>query len=643
MTASRRTATLAIAFILLAGSVVSAPNSAAQTAWCAGRNGDVGGQNSIESVKKNYPVLSTDEFDVVFLDGCALEKRWDASAGGTDISLWQTGWWIWQAYPSEQGWRSPGDLPVAAKGGSDFKLDPPENYATFIIRGRKASSITSPDSYSKIFDDDHTKGTPDISLYEPKCPSGYDALGLVSKPRSGSGPDTLTNGWVGKDGKGIACVIRNLTYKMQASNKGPRPEDTALWNTKTNMRGSADISFYGVARPPGATSVKNTIVVPAPTFWAKKDSYDAPSQDKFRGLQLPIAPPKTTPSALQPPVMTEGSVLGLTPQEKSESLELNGLVVVDEQYYASDIAKLRQSPVYRVELKTTWVPVDQGHLCDKVGQTCEVSYAIERTSSESTTWNNAVGISVGRSVELSAEPAGMGVAVTTSLELSYTHEFGGESQTGSGTTNTDTRTLQPGEFGAFFQARTAYKVYRKNSTNDSDLVRQYTVSDGPVAFAVYRPARPVNSDCTKTGADRNLENCPLPVTASDSLPRGKQVFSESKGHYLLLTKGGTLQVRKSNQGVAQSKGALWRLDTDHPYGRFGHEITDVSFKDGRLQVIAANSDTAVPDKWCSTTETHPDAQLEITDDGVLRVVDVNDTNNVYWTSEFDSEEDKGEC
>jgi len=537
----------------------------------------------------------------------------------------------------------------------------PERYAAFLVRSKpgNASSTTrtgpttttpttttpttttarvkQAESTSYLTSDRGSGAKRDLSLWTINCPDGYDALGVHATEDHSDIADS----------SGLACFDRNITFQLEPLTDPAKGEPKgALWTTKNTKSQTEDWGVYGVKRGKDTRfNEKNSVLVPPPTFWAKARDYGPPELSKFRGLKLQITPPKLHSSSGVRPQLTQPSVEGW--DDSKQAITTEGYTVsalaVSDPFYTSDLARLIQSPNYYVYRTTTWMPVDKGLRCDAASVSeCQYEYTKMRTESEAQTWNNTVGITLSQSAEIEASGKPLGVGVSTKFSLgieeSYSHDFGGSSQSGSEEGVSKSFSITPPAFGVAFQAESTYAVYRKGDESRSEVnkVKEHKAFEqGALAFETYSLAPPKSTTCD----DRDVE-CGLPATRIDSLPTNKALRSSSGNHYLILTKQGTLEVRNAKQGLRQHK-FVWSLDTVHPQFGKAAPISSVTFRDGRLQVLGTRS-TGDLTRWASFADEAPGAMLDIDEEGNLQIVETQGDGTIpLWNSASDDGEVDG--
>lgn len=592
-----------------------------------------------EAARERYPVQTTDRLEIVYVDGCALDMVWNdkGSKKDRDLSFWKPKQVVLDAFP---GFTYPGEMPlVEVSEGTGYRLDDdPGRHATFLVKpaAGSESSVVRPTDYTHVWQDSRSGADRDVTLWEPNCPTGYDALGLHARagyPRSSANARFDTP---------IACFSRTLTHPMEPLREPTSGEpEQALWSSKDTD--AADVGIFGVQRPLTSRSDRpNSILVPPATFWARKGGYEPPQLSKFRGLRLPIEPVTLQSKAAAGPRLANPTTEGW---EETNPPTTGGYPVsaflVNDDYYPSDLAKLLDSPVYWIQRTTQWKPMDEGRYCRSESVTeCQYSAGITKSESESDTWNRTLGgsVSVEVSTQTEVKPLGVGAGLTWTLgfEASYSHEKGGESTVGSDQSREVSDTITPPTFAAYFQSTSTYRVYRfgDQNLNEDNLVRTYTSADGPIDLVTMplldETPTAAADDCSESPT-RDLELCGVPTTSIPDLPVATPIYNATDDHYLLLGAGGSLEVRSAESGIEQD-GYVWSLDGAHEHGRYGHPITKVAFADGQLVVSAAGLED-----WKSSAKPYPGATLEIDTAGNLRIVQQRGKRiQVIWNSKFDT-------
>jgi len=597
-------------------------------ASCAGVS-----QLSIDDLHKRYPTFQTDQLEIVYLDACALENIWidKGTASSRELGLWRLAPFLRKAFP---GFRSPGAMPVTAP---DYKIADPRQAATFLVRDRseKQDRIARPTALTDIYGTAGSGSAEDVHIYEVQCPQDFVALGdyalTAEAAEKGNGVQNLMGD--------ALCIDKGLTYQLEpikdVEGKG---RNGAIWSSGKGR----DLGVFGVQRPAKVSPGPNTVVIAPPTFWSKKDSYDVPPTENFRGLKVPLKTPSIQSAPVEGPKLPGPSLDGFEAANPATTVdyEISAFVVKDD-FYDNDLAKLLDSPTYNVHRTTRWEPVGDTVTCapDVGVKGCGFSRSIEKSESETHTWNNVVGGALtGESeVEFGGQPLGIGVKTTfhLSLELNYSHEDGGQLTKTTAVNDTNSTDLAPGLHGVFaarFQPTSTYEIYRKNdkSLNERNRVNQpYTAATGSAVVKTYPLAKV--SQCGVEGSDAGGDDCELPSTSLDNISEQTPIYSEDGEYYLFLSDSKSLEVREKGAGIDQEDAFLWSLDTIHKHGQFDHPITNVSFKDGQLIVSAVG----LAD-WVSQPKTYDGARLAIDDKGNLVIEKPRGKKwDTVWNSKYD--------
>lgn len=325
--------------------------------------------------------------------------------------------------------------------------------------------LAAPTGVEQVWDDAGTGTSRWLHIWRVKAPPGYVALGDIIT--GGGEPDLADVRCVKQSTVNAAGKVVNLlagatfTDFAGAGDKTP----VAFWND-SGSRAKRDVSVWlmQVAGRPGVDEVH---LVPG-TFLTSKRHDETP---KAKPYALVLAFPQ--PDILETPEMEDKKVR-LTQRRLPTAAELQQTRVIDEYElpffavrdpnYRTQLEQFEASPVYRVERTTQYEAIDS--FAPVNTETKEYSVTVG-TSTEHN-YSNAVGVALGLSVEIGGE-AGIAVAstsmkVTASVEVSYSHTWGGATSKSEERAYSYPQTVTGGSFGALFQARSSYAIYRKDGT-----------------------------------------------------------------------------------------------------------------------------------------------------------------------------------
>lgn len=323
-----------------------------------------------------------------------------------------------------------------------------------------------PLDYEKIWDDAGSDADDDVAIWRMVCPSGYVSLGDVAtngdKPSNDSFrciKQTATNA----EGKTVSLVtraaFRNFAQEGETGVKafwtdaGSGADNSAsVWLMHTNQRPANRNQVYLAAGTFRANPYHNA--PPAQSGYALV--LDFPESDVMERVDLGNSKVK-----LKGPSLPSKQEMAASQVEQRYTLPF---FAVQDPNYNSQLAQFRDSPTYQVVRTTIYEAIDSYEPINT--ETKEYSVMIGK--SEETNYNNEVGVALGLSVEVGGE-AGMAVAstsvkVTASVELSYSHSWGGATSFYEEKSFNYPQTVTGGCFGVLFQAKSTYVIYRQDGT-----------------------------------------------------------------------------------------------------------------------------------------------------------------------------------
>lgn len=325
--------------------------------------------------------------------------------------------------------------------------------------------LAEPIDYEIIWRDEGSGLEHDCSIWRPVCPEGYSALG-----------DVVTNGRKPTESDLIRCVkdtvytssgrVVDLVAPADYIDFGESGNPQPLWTEQGSSVKKA-VSIW-LMRVSGRPSVRNQVHLVAGTFRTGKYHEHRPiANAKALALYFP-----------QPDIMEKvemgGMKLKLTSaalpsdEELKASASTNRYQVpffaVSDPMYKSQIQQFLESPVYTIERFTRYEAIDGFEPINT--ETKEFSVTVGTT--HETSYSNEAGVTLGVAVEIGGE-AGIAVGktsvkVTASVEASYSHSWGGATSEYEERSFVYPQTVTGGCFGALFQARSTYTIYRKNGT-----------------------------------------------------------------------------------------------------------------------------------------------------------------------------------
>lgn len=340
----------------------------------------------------------------------------------------------------------------------------PPHALTLAPRDGHDDLLAEPDGVEKVWDDAGTGSDRDLHVWRLRAPAGYVALGDIVSAEDE--PDLRTVRCV-KETAVRGTDVLNLVTRANFRNNAAEGETSAVpfWND-AGTGANADISVWlmQVDNTPGT----GQIYLSPGTFHANDRGQEPPARTP-RALVLDFP----QPDILEPRELADRKVL-LTGRRLPTEAELQNSKVVDEYWlpffavrdpdHATQLDQFRASPAYRVVRTTEYEALDSFAPINT--ETKEYTVTVGTSSEEN--YSNDVGVALGLAVEVGGE-AGIAVAktsmkVTASVEVSYSHTWGGATSRSEEKSFTYPQSVTGGSFGALFQAKSSYVVHRLDGT-----------------------------------------------------------------------------------------------------------------------------------------------------------------------------------
>jgi len=371
---------------------------------------------------------------------------------------------FWKVNPSP-GYYTLGHFTTSHHGIDKNENRNPPVTITLKPKSNHSSLLAKPLDYEFIWNDAGSGADDDVTVWRMKCPSGYVSLGdMVSngpKPTS-EACRCIKKQAINAKGEQVRLVSRAkyLDFKSEGETN-PK----AFW-TDAGSGAKRDISIwlmYTDQKPPS----KSQVYMVASTFRANsfhsappaEDCYalvlDFPENDILERVNL------TKKIKLKGPQLPTEAEMKMSDIVQEYSLPF---FAVKDPDYDSQLEQFRSSPTYKVRRTTTYVPIDSYEPTND--ETKE--FSVTTGKSDESNYSNEVGVALGVSVTVGGE-AGIAVAktaahVTASVELSYSHSWGGATTKYEERSFTYPQTVTGGCFGVLFQAKSRYVIYRSDGS-----------------------------------------------------------------------------------------------------------------------------------------------------------------------------------
>ena len=448
------------------------------------------------------------------------DRIWsDAGSGAeSDVSFWRvkpsTGFYTFGDFATnfhnikpDEGRRAPVTITVACKPGYEDLLKEPLDY-------------------EKIWDDADSGADEDCAIWRMKCPDGYVSLGDVvtngEKP-SGNSFRCIKKIYVNKNTNETVQLVTGAAFMDFA----PQGETTprALW-TDAGSGASKSVSIW-LMRNNRSPANRNQVYLGVGTFKANQYHDRTPLET---GYSLVLNFPQK--DALEK-VEMQGSKVKLTGPRMPTEEEMQAskdeqdyyvpFFAVNDPEYPNQLEQFRVSPTYHIRRTSVFEAIDSFEPINT--ETKEFSVMIGK--SEETNYNNEVGVTLGLAFEVGGEAgiplASTSVKVTASVELSYSHSWGGATSSYREKSFTYPQTVTGGSFGVLFQAKSTYVIYRQDGTS---VGAPLEIKTNQFYTDEWRPDGILSSSSSEEGTAKT--NSPNTITFTIEAPPGKTIILEGR-------------------------------------------------------------------------------------------------------------------
>lgn len=468
--------------------------------------------------------LSSEFFYIEIKEATNNDKIWDDSGSGSDKDVA-----FWKVTPS------PGFFALGHCVTDFHDIDPEKGRkapVTITLKPKPGYEylLAEPTGLDKMWDDGGSGADRDCNIWRLKCPDGYVAMGDVVTDNGN--PDksafrcikqTATNA----KGETVA-LVSGATY-MNFAKAG----ETALKSFWTDSGSGADknVAIWPM-QANGRPSSRNQVYLVAGTFKASRFYENFPDASSYALLlnfpendimeKVDMANKKFKLTGAYLPTEAEMQV-----SEVTNEYFVPFFAVKDDDY-PNQLQQFRASPTYKIRRVTRYVAIDSYAPIN----TETKQFTVMTGKNEETNYNNEVGVTLGfsitRTVEAEGGAPGVGAAktslsMTASVEFSYSHSWGGSTSQYEERSFMYPQTVTGGSFGALFQAKSKYTIYRADGTPLSapievNINEFYTDEWPPKTIA---PATEPKVDAAKT-------TTPNTITFTIEAPPGKTIILEGR-------------------------------------------------------------------------------------------------------------------
>ncbi|MEZ4883180.1 MAG: Vps62-related protein [Chitinophagales bacterium] len=331
------------------------------------------------------------------------------------------------------------------------------------------TAIAYPKDYQRIYHDGGTGGDQDGSIWMPIAPQGYRALGMVGMNGHGKPP---TNA--------VVCVRTDLTTYASVGKR--------LF-TDSGSGGDLDLSVYAI-QPPNVVQDSKESFVTSGSF-AAHASYAA-----LTNSEVCYALKVTLPFQNKQITNTEPKQTSLSRPDKRTDMKLSTIAyipcisIVDPVFANNLEGQVRNTPVYTLERYDYYHLQDFNTNDSNDNGSMSFSQTTGMTQEHATSMSHTFGVSMTRGLEAGAGPVKATMSVTLSYALSQTSSYSTSMMNQQ--TLTKQFTVPAHGAGAYYTLSHTYKLKRANG----DVVKTWdlnTTFGHFTAFAPQKQAPPVNN------------------------------------------------------------------------------------------------------------------------------------------------------
>ncbi len=391
------------------------------------------------------------------------------------------------------------------------------------------SLLAAPIGYDKIWDDAGSGSDDDVQIWRMKCPEGYVSVGDVATAKENDKSPANDCRCIKRQARNSKGETINLVTRANYLNFAKEGESgpKAFW-TDSGSGANKDVSIW-LMNTNQTPPKRNQVYMVASTFRANKYHTAPPAEDCYAlVLEFPQNDILERVDMLDKKVKLKGPQLPSDQEMKASEVVQEYTLpffAVQDPDYKSQLAQFLASPTYKVKRFTSFVAIDSYEPIN----TETKEFSVTTGKSEETNYNNEVGVALGVSVEVGGE-AGIAVAgghvnVTASVEVSYSHSWGGATSNYEERSFTYPQTVTGGCFGVLFQAKSTYMIYRKDGSMVGSPVE---VKVNEFYTDEWCPEGVKKEDDDDSKENRRVVSSPNTITFTIDAPPGKTVILEGR-------------------------------------------------------------------------------------------------------------------
>ena len=317
----------------------------------------------------------------------------------------------------------PGYFPVGTMIRQDQTNPTDKAWMIVVSDSRGANTLAPPTDYNLLWHDGGSGSDNDGAVWQPICPAGFNAMGVVSNPSKPSLDD-------------VRCVAERYTA---VGEPGSHITDDA------GSGGDLDLSVDAIAPPRSLLSGGRTALSTGAVSVNKSTGH-------YLAVQLPVhedsarvLDPRLTSCA---PIDTQNLLPVSTRATRVPFTMLGGTI-------STKVDNVDRSPFFVLRRETIWTDM-QPQARDNCNGSTGLKVTAKATTGSSNTKTDSFSKEVGVTVTAGGDIGPVSTEVSVSVTLGWSNE---ESQTYSTESSvTDEKCIPPGRFGQFLHQTTTFRA-----------------------------------------------------------------------------------------------------------------------------------------------------------------------------------------
>lgn len=328
--------------------------------------------------------------------------------------------------------------------------------------GNDPSAIAYPRDYQRIYHDAGTGGDQDGSIWMPIAPSGYRALGTVGMNGHGKPPPNA-----------VVCVRNDLT--TYASVGKPLFTDSG-------SGGDLDLGVYAI-QPPNVVQDSKESFVTSGSFAAHASYAALTNSEVCYALKVTLPHQNKNITNTEPKQSNLKRPAKHTDKKLSTVAYIPCISIVDPVFANNLAGQVRNTPIYTLERYDYYYLQDFNTNDSDNNGSMSFSQTTGMTKEHSNSMSHTFGVSMTRGIEAGAGPVKATASVTLSYALSQTSSYSTSMMNQQ--TLTKQFTVPPHGAGAYYTLSHTYKLKRANG----DVVKSWDLNTTFGHFTAFAPPK----------------------------------------------------------------------------------------------------------------------------------------------------------